>query len=302
MIKTLLPHVKVVIVRHKMKKIKPILVIFLVFSVVLVSFPQIEMVKAQEPLNLTIKPDGSVEPSTDLLERNGNIYTFKGDIFGTIMVQKDSIIIDGEGHTLRGRKEVGTVDERGIYLVGPDMSWPYCRNVLVKNLRICNFWTGIFVGGSSNNSIIGNYLENAGIHLMSSEKYIGDLIKHNTFNGSVIFVDYNSGGLDVITENNFFNGWIGVGLSKAPIVEKNYWSDYNGTDSNGDGIGDTPYISQINGLENVQDDYPLIAPLDIEVIPEFPSWTPMLIMLIAVLAVAVIYRRRLHTKLQHVGN
>jgi N-acetylneuraminic acid mutarotase len=37
-------------------------------------------------------------------------------------------------------------------------------------------------------------------------------------------------------------------------------------------------------------------------IPEFPSWTPMLIMLIAVLAVAVIYRRRLHTKLQHVGN
>jgi len=27
--------------------------------------------KVQEPLNLTIKPDGSVEPSTNLLERNG---------------------------------------------------------------------------------------------------------------------------------------------------------------------------------------------------------------------------------------
>jgi hypothetical protein len=287
------------------KKTSSGIMLLLILSFVLVSLLQIVVAQAVEDQSyqtITIKPDGSVEPDTDLLERNGTTYTFKGDIFGTIMVQKDNIIIDGEGHTLRGRKEVGTVDERGIYLVGPDMSWPYCRNVLVKNLRICNFWRGIFVGGSGNNSIIGNYLENAGIHLFSSENYMGDLIKHNTFNGSVIFVDYNTAGLDVITENNFFNSWIGVGLSVAPIVEKNYWSDYNGTDSNGDGIGDTPYISQINGLENVQDDYPLIAPLDIEVIPEFPSWTPMLIMLIAVLAVAVIYRRRLHTKLQHVGN
>ena len=263
-----------------------ILLLVLCFAVVLIS--QIEMVKAQELLNLTIKPDGSVEPDTDLLERNGNIYTFKGDIFGTIMVQKDGIIIDGEGHTLRGRKEVGTTDERGIYLVGPDMSSPSCRNVLVKNLRICNFWRGIFVVGSSNNSIIGNYLENAGIHLLGSANYIGDLIKHNTFNGSVIFVDYNSAGLDVITENNFFDGGVGFGLSVAPIVEKNYWNDYNGTDNNGDGIGDTPYISQINGLESVQDDYPLIAPLDLEVIPEFPSLIILPLTLLLALIIIVL--------------
>lgn len=29
-------------------------------------------------------------------------------------------------------------------------------------------------------------------------------------------------------------------------------------------------------------------------VPEFPSWTPVLIMLVAVVAVAVIYRRKLH--------
>lgn len=270
---------------------KTAFILFLILCFIVVCVSQYGLVKAQEPLNLTIKPDGSVEPDTDLLERNGNIYTFKGNIFGTIMVQKDSIIIDGEGHTLRGRKEVDTVDERGIYLVGPDMSWPLCRNVVVKNLRICNFWRGIFVGGSGNNSIIGNHLENAGIHLMSSANYIGDLIKHNTFNGSVIFVDYNNNGSDVITENNFFNSQIMVGLSVVPIVEKNYWSDYNGTDNDGDGIGDTPYISPYVLDEIVQDDYPLIAPLDIEVIPEFPSWTILPLLLTATLVALTIKRR-----------
>jgi nitrous oxidase accessory protein len=40
-------------------------------------------------------------------------------------------------------------------------------------------------------------------------------------------------------------------------VEGNYWNDYNGTDVDGDGIGDTPY--SIN--ENNQDNYPLMAPI-----------------------------------------
>lgn len=38
----------------------------------------------------------------------------------------------------------------------------------------------------------------------------------------------------------------------------NYWSDYDGLDENGDGIGDSPYVIALN----VQDDYPLMAPVN----------------------------------------
>lgn len=71
----------------------------------------------------------------------------------------------------------------------------------------------------------------------------------------------------------------------------NFWSDYNGTDNNDDGIGDTPYVID----ENNQDNYPITEPY---AIPEFPPWAPMPIMLIVVLAVAVIYRRGLNKKNQ----
>jgi hypothetical protein len=51
--------------------------------------------------------------------------------------------------------------------------------------------------------------------------------------------------------------------------EGNFWSDDNGTDSNGDGIGDTPYIIDASR----QDRYPLMAPYDIDIATiELPYW------------------------------
>jgi hypothetical protein len=41
----------------------------------------------------------------------------------------------------------------------------------------------------------------------------------------------------------------------------NYWSDYDGRDDNGDGVGDSPYIID----ENNRDKYPLIKKLEEEV-------------------------------------
>jgi parallel beta-helix repeat protein len=69
--------------------------------------------------------------------------------------------------------------------------------------------------------------------------------------------------------NNFINNTVQVepwGVAAWNNTETgNYWSDYNGADSNGDGIGDTPYVID----ENNQDNHPITEPA---MIPEFQSW------------------------------
>jgi len=52
-------------------------------------------------------------------------------------------------------------------------------------------------------------------------------------------------------------------------AEGNYWSDYQGKDANGDGVGDTPYAIDANR----SDRYPLMEPFDIDsVTVELPEW------------------------------
>jgi len=87
---------------------------------------------------------------------------------------------------------------------------------------------------------------------------------------------------------------LGLGNAWDNGEEGNYWSDYvtrypNATEVDGSGVGDTAFY--IN--ENNQDSHPLMNPVDVNVIPEFPSWV-LLFFALTVFAVAVvIYKRRL---------
>ena len=160
-----------------MKACIALVTVCLIVSLSILALP----VKAQEPLNLTIMPDGSVEPSTDFtwLQQNGTTYTFIVDIFGSITVQKAGITIDGAGHTLHGNPREPTLG--GINLVGHDETYNAYGNVLVKNLRIYNFMEGIRTP-SNNNSFIGNFFDNARIHILGGP--VGNVIKHNVFNST----------------------------------------------------------------------------------------------------------------------
>jgi parallel beta-helix repeat protein len=174
-------------------------------------------------------------------------------------------------------------------------------NDLVEGNNIENNEDGIFLSGSScqYNTIVDNNIanNNHGIYIGGDPKH-NNITKNNIANnGKGIHVSQSS--TNIFYQNNFIDNTIQIydtidefPDSASPSeniwndgVTGNYWSDYTGVDSNGDGIGDTPYIIDANN----QDHYPLVETAQI---PEFPSWTPILALTI-VAVVLVFYSRRL---------
>jgi hypothetical protein len=245
---------------------KTALALALIFALLFPSVIAAQLVKvgtAQTYGAIKIKPDGSVE-GTDKIQRQGNVYTLTGNLSDSIEVQKGNIVIDGAGHALQG-----------IDLVGTNRSHWSCAGVLVKNSRIRG---SIAAVGASNHSFINNYFE-SGIMFRGSAKYIGNLIKHNTLSNVAILIDYNPGGLDVITENNLINARIYIGVySDAPILERNYWSNYvakypDAKEKGNTGIWDTPYVDDAfeDSALSCIDYYPLTHPLVISTFPDTAS-------------------------------
>jgi parallel beta-helix repeat protein len=120
------------------------LLLFTVFSVW-----NVALVKGAEA-TIYIRDDGSVEGETTKIETYDNVtYTFTDNINGSILVERNNIIIDGAGYTLRGE---GGLNEVGIRL-------SRITNVTVRNAQIVNFNVGVYIYDySSNNTVIGNTL------------------------------------------------------------------------------------------------------------------------------------------------
>jgi len=152
-----------------MRKITSSIALILVLSFVLFSLLEIGTVKAEDIIY--IRADGTVEPDNAPIKRDGNVYTFTGNIYDSIVVERDNVVVDGCGYTLQG---TGTGN-------GIDLSER--NNVTVKNFEINQFDTGVYIYDYSepgNNTISGNKITNNiyGIHIDSSHS--------NTISGNTI--------------------------------------------------------------------------------------------------------------------
>ena len=295
-----------------------LLVLLLFLSVVLVSLPHIAIVKAES--TICIRADGSVDPVGAPIQRDGDIYTLTGDADG-INVNRSNMTLDGNGHTLSHTLFVGYVTNVTIknfiiiiHSMDDNIHLESCSNVTIANNTVTGSPTelesralslGIDIwGGTSNvitgNLIIGNINGIAFESTTSNNKVFGNNITGN-HRGLSIYASQNNS----IYNNNFDNNTLNVFITGESVIrgwEKvhtplmntfdngttgNHWNEYNGTDADGDGIGDTPCIID----ENNQDNYPLV-----NVIPEFPSWTILPLFATATLIVVLVRKRLMRTR------
>ena len=99
-----------------------------------------------------IKADGSVDPPTAPIQRNGDLYTLTGNINSDtdgIVIERNNIIVDGNGYAVQ---EMGISPDS--YSKGIDL--PERKNVTIRNMEIKGFYYGISLYYSLSNVISGN--------------------------------------------------------------------------------------------------------------------------------------------------
>jgi parallel beta-helix repeat protein len=170
------------------------------------------------PTPIYIRGDGTIEGGAGALQRSGNIYTFVRDINETIEIQKDNVIIDGNGFSLTKPPEVKT--DALMTPIGwfPSIKTSNKKDIIIKDIKFDKCYTSIAVKNSSNIIIIQNTMKNGneGIYMSSCTNcsIIGNEIVDNSFTGldimdsSFLNIAYNT-----ISRNHFHGGWIAVSFS-----------------------------------------------------------------------------------------
>ncbi|MCW4045161.1 MAG: right-handed parallel beta-helix repeat-containing protein [Candidatus Bathyarchaeota archaeon] len=235
------------------------------------------------PHNIEIMANGTVT-GTDNITRVGSSYEFTANVSGSILVSCDNITINGNGYSLTGNG-----GSTGIFMEGR-------QNVTVKNLTISNFERGIeysyyreMFSDSKNNALLSNNILNCqwgiycylSINITISRNNISNCSKRgiSVFLSSQIFIYGNNlsennvaigfaaSNDNYVYANNFFNNTAHAQMNYDydPSATNwhykqwgNYWSNYTGSDTNKDGVGDTPHVIDWNNT----DYYPLISPID----------------------------------------
>lgn len=265
------------------------LFLFSILCSLAVAVLNIDVAEAEDIV--TIRADGTVHPSTAPIQRVGKVYTLAGDV-NAIRVQKNNIILDGNGHRVSGAGAtpvilacipsitgVRNVTIKNLIITGGDMGivLDRCSNITISDNVITGTKVavpelqatgGIFIWAGNSNIISGNRIENniVGIRLGYGTK--GNIIVGNNITSNKYGIQLWEASNNTFHHNLFINNTVQVYDASVVSphymspsvntwdngVEGNYWSDYNGTDNNRDCIGDTPYVID----ENNQDNYPLM--------------------------------------------
>jgi hypothetical protein len=154
------------------------------------------------------------------------------------------------------------------------------NNIICKNI-LDHYGSGLVIIGPDNKAMLNNITYcRIGIAPSPDSTMYANYIAHNEWAINSRNAIINPAGyLNFLTHNNFVdNHYYGVQNLLMPNntmdyfdngVVGNYWDIYMGSDSNKDGIGDTPFFLDSNHVDR----YPLIEPFNMSTVEEvFPDW------------------------------
>lgn len=174
-----------------------------------------------------------------------------------ITITANNTVLIGHGHTMTGSYNGGGgLEHIGIIVEAYD--------VVICGCSIRNFRQAIYCQSGKNPRIVSNILANNvwGIYLAESRGSLvkGNIVVNNTFG----VVHGSSYGYENAVVDNYFRNptnavadttqnWNGSKSSGSNVVHGsctggNYWNDYSGNDTDGDGLGEDPYLIHGGGM------------------------------------------------------
>ena len=252
-----------------------------------------------------IRADGSVDPVTAPIQRDGNVYTFTDNIYDHFVVERDDVVVDGADHTLygsitlEGRNNVtiknmevrvgghvlGVIGSSHINIIrNKFISCPTADGVItlvgssyntIYGNNITDSGDAIEVGSSNNNIIYGNNITNNNFGIAVRHSY-NNTIFGNHIAGNYIGIIFDASLNNIFYHNNFIDNQNQVYATGGNLWDNgypsggNYWSDqYHGDCADhykGQGQ-DVPGSDGIVDTPYDQDRYPLMEPWTPEVKP-----------------------------------
>jgi len=181
-----------------------------------------------------IRSNGNIDPPTLPIQRSDNVYVLTDDILNyTIEIQRDNIVIDGNGFTLTAIGDTSSLV--GLVSGYASIQITNKSNIIIKNITFDKCWTGVSVKNASSIVIIQNIMENGGdgiyMHLCTNCSVIDNRLTDNSgpglmiINSTFLTIAYNT-----ISRNHAHGGWLAVSYSNIcrNNITDNYFTLGNG--------------------------------------------------------------------------